>query len=178
MIQVQDSGQIPHVHEFGGEPLVNDVLFDQPEFLVDRFAHCDSYGCPECGRYFAVREKLRNPFVEVKYQQIAIAEQTHRSGAGEQAEVSAEIARGSAIPMDLLLVPVETETRTAVRASLRPRTTLPGQYQRRFPGCIRLSSGKSSAAFCRSGSLWLFPMSCITSSVGIISRLDMWISSR
>ncbi len=50
MMEVQDSGQLLRVHELGGEPLVNDVLFDQLEFLVDHFAHCDSYGCPECGR--------------------------------------------------------------------------------------------------------------------------------
>ena len=57
MLEVQASGQLLHVHAFGGEPLVNDVLFDQLESLVDHLTHGDSYGCPECGRYFAVREK-------------------------------------------------------------------------------------------------------------------------
>jgi len=59
---------------------------DQLEFLVDNFAHCDSYGCSECGRYFAVRKKLMKPFVEVEYHRFAIAEQRRRSlDSGEQA---------------------------------------------------------------------------------------------
>lgn len=86
MMEVQGSRQLLRVHEFGGEPLVNDVLFDQLEFLVDHFAQCDSYGCSECGRYFAVREKLMKPFVEVEYHRFAIAEQRRRSlDSGEQA---------------------------------------------------------------------------------------------
>jgi hypothetical protein len=45
-----------------------------------------SYGCSECGRYFAVREKLMKPFVEIEYHRFAIAEQRRRSlDSGEQA---------------------------------------------------------------------------------------------
>ena len=66
------------VHESGGATLVNEVLFDQLGFLVDHFEQCESFGCPECGRYIAVRDKLMTPFVEVPYQGFAIAEQRRR----------------------------------------------------------------------------------------------------
>ena len=49
MIEVQDSGQPLHVHEFGGEPLVNDVLFDQLEFLVTTSRIAIRTGAPNAG---------------------------------------------------------------------------------------------------------------------------------
>jgi len=66
------------VHEFGGETLVNEVLFDQLGFLVDHFEQCESFGCPECNRYIAVRDKLMTPFAEVRYHGFAIAERRSR----------------------------------------------------------------------------------------------------
>jgi hypothetical protein len=102
MLEAQDSGQPLGIHEFGGETLVNDVLFDQLEFLVDHFARCDSFGCPECRRFFGVREKLMKPFVEVKYHQFAIAEQRSRSRAASEQPAnrpwpSKEVKSGSTI---------------------------------------------------------------------------------
>ena len=97
MLEIQDSGQIPDIHGFDAETLVSGILFDELQFLVDHFSRCDSFGCPECGRYCAVRDKLLKPFVEVQYHQIAIAEQTRGSGTGEQARGVGEIARKSAI---------------------------------------------------------------------------------
>jgi hypothetical protein len=66
------------VHEFGGETLVNEVLFDQLGFLVDHFEQCESFGCLECNRYIAVRDKLMTPFAEVQYHGFAIAERRRR----------------------------------------------------------------------------------------------------
>lgn len=92
------------VHEFGGDTIVSDILFDQLGFLVEHFAGCDSFGCSECGRYLAVREKLMKPFVEVEYRQFAVAQQRRRSrGAGEQA-----VAVGG-IEQNVHQVPIRTQ---------------------------------------------------------------------
>jgi len=92
MLEIQDSKQIPDIDGFGAETLVSDILFDQLQFLVDHLSRCDSFGCPECGRYCAVREKLMKPFVEVESNGFAIAAQRRRSlDSGEQALAAGRI---------------------------------------------------------------------------------------
>ena len=94
MLEIQGAGQIPNIHGFGAETRTSDILFDQLQFLVDHCSRCDSFGCPECGRYFAVREKLMKPFADVEYNGFAIAAQRRCSlNSGEPAQAVRRIGK-------------------------------------------------------------------------------------